>query len=163
MKKSTILILLCIGALIITPVNATILEDIWNKINPPHQNVVKIMNQPITQNTEDFNSFMERLHTLNTPTNIQLLNQEMADYNVNSIKIRMYKMPWDDCEYCGLSFYIVKDKGIVDFDDSWGYNNKDKEIALTYSQINRIYPYIESGRLDFFDRWQIYAIYKIGR
>lgn len=163
MKKRTILILLCIGVIIITPVNASILDDFWNKINPSHKTSTPVTTQLIIPIKNDFNSFMEKLHNLNTQTNIQLLNQEMSDYGINSIKIRMYKMPWGECKECGVNFYILKDKGIVDFYPDWGTNTKDIELTLTHSQVQRMIPYIESGDIDFFDRWQLYAIYKMGR
>lgn len=162
MRKRTILILLLIGGIIITPVNASVLDDFWNKLTTPSKTPTQIKNTPITQNSGDLNEFMGKLYNLNTKTNIHFLNQELNDYNVNSIKVRMYKAPWSKCKECKIDFFIVKNKGIVDFYDNWGTDPKDVEVSLTYSQINKIYEYVKDGKIDFFDRWQIYAIYKTG-
>lgn len=150
MKSRTLVIVLICMSLTVNPIQAGIFEDIFGRIVSQKTNTA--------MQTVTFDSFMENMYLLNTQKGIQNLNVEMNNYNIHALKVRLHKTPWftDDV------FYVVKGAGLLKNYDQFGQSNKDYVVDLTYNQVMKIYPYIYDGELDFFDRWQIYAIYKIG-
>lgn len=143
---------------------ASLFDDLRNILAPAQT-------PAISQPANDFNAFMARMYKLNTPEAIQSLNAEMEDYGVNNLKVTVSGIPG---EHSTKSLFVVKGLGILTeaqkqnaldnhiTSQIWGFSPKDKEVALTYSQMIRMYPYFEAGKLDFFDRWQLFAIYKMG-
>lgn len=166
-KKSlslAIILLLLTGS-----AQASIFTDIFNFISSPsHQQASPTLSsdnipmQPFqptgfsvpishvqSDNKDEIKPFSETLMSLNTNTNIQELNSVMDEYGVQAVKVRV-------SDY-NENFYVVKGQGIVQ-----DYPTNDREIVLTSKQITRISEYLYDGQLDFFDRWQIYAIIKMG-
>ncbi len=149
-----IILLLSIGS-----AQASIFSDIFNFIispsNPAPQQPTPTYPSQVSpvqiENKDDFKAFLDALTVLNTNANIQELNAVMGEYGVKTVKVRVsdYKE----------TFYVVYGQGIV---ADYPIPTYDREIVLTSSQIKRISEYLYDGKLDSFDRWMIYAIYKMG-
>lgn len=157
MKSRTVVIVLICMALTANPTQANIFDDIFGRIVSQKANTDTVyFANSIPSIT--FDSFMENMYLLNTPKGVQNLNIEMNNYNIHALKVRLHKTPW----YTDDTFYVVKDVGILRNYDQFGQSNADYFVDLTYNQVMKIYPYIYDGELDFFDRWMLYAIYKMG-
>lgn len=142
-----------IGLIILTlfpGAQASIFDDLRNILTP-------VQTPAITQQVNGFDAFLTQMYKLNTPEAIESLNAEMDDYGVSVLKVGVTKLPWNKCENCLNNFYVVRGVGVVS-----DYPTNDREVVLTYSQVMRMYPYFEDGKLDFFDRWQVFAIWKMG-
>lgn len=141
----SIIVILCMSSM----ASASILDDISGYL---------FVSTPIQKpDSEALRSqFYADLEALNTPKIISIFDKEMTDYGVNILKVRIYKTPWA-CEYCGENFYIVKGLGIVR-----DYPTNDREIVLTYDQVIRAIPFFDDEEIGFLERFQLYAIYKLG-
>jgi hypothetical protein len=126
---------------------ASIFDDLSHILMP-------VQTPAITQPVDGYTAFMGQMYKLNTPEAIQSLNAEMDVYGVRAIKITVSRIPR---EYTSKSFFVARDLGVIP-----KAQNYDREVALTYTQVMRMYPYFEDGKLDFFDRWQLFAIWKMG-
>lgn len=100
--------------------------------------------------------FYSNLLSLNTPIVVSNLNKEMDDYGVKVLKVRVYELPWQNSKYTGENFYVVRELGVVR-----DYPTNDKEVKLTYGQVNMMIPFFTDGKIDFLERFQTYAIYKM--
>jgi len=131
--------------------SASLFDDLIKMVQPVQIPIQK----NIIENQKE--QFYVKLLSLNSPTAISNLNKEMDDYNVKVLKVRIYKTPWNSCGYCGENFYIVRGTGVV-----LDYPTNDMEVVLTYNQINRMIPFFTDGKIDWFERFQLLAIYKVG-
>jgi len=130
---------------LVTSAQAGLFEDLKNILTP-------IQTPATAQPADGFNAFMTRMYTLNTPKAIQSLNAEMDDYSVRTIKVSISGIPGESGT---KRFFVARDLGVVT-----EAQNYDREVVLTYSQVMRMYPYFQDGKIDFFDRWQLYRIWK---
>ena len=123
------------------------------------EDLIKIM-QPVQTQIPAFvtnsqkEQFYDKITSFNTPITISNLNKEMDDYNVKVLKVRVRGLSWNNYEE---SFYVVRGIGIV-----LDYPTNDREVVLTYNQVNRMIPFFVDGKIDWFERFQLYAIYKVG-
>lgn len=148
--------LLLAGVLVVSPGAAGLFD--WLIIP---DNLLRQSSTPQPLKIDSYEALMQQLYKLNTPEAIKSLNAEMDDNHIDSFKVRVYGIP-GYCEYCGKNFYVVRNIGVVKKSPDWGYGQNVLHIDLTYSQVMQMYPYLQDGKVDFFDRWQLYAIYKIG-
>jgi hypothetical protein len=151
MKVKRVLLIILITILLLSPVQASLFDEIVQKILP--QKAITPSSPLISIYTETHDSFMEKLYKLNTPRAIENLNKEMDYYSLTALKVRMYEIPWQKSKYIGENFYVVKDIGVIE-----NYYTNDRELILTYSQIMKMYPYFEDGEITFIERLQIYGI-----
>lgn len=143
--------LLLVGVLVSSPGSASLLD--WFKMP---DSLVRQFSTPQSPTIDSYAALMQQLYLLNTPQAIKLLDVEMDEYKINSLKVRVNFIP-GYCDYCAKNFYVVRGRGVVA-----DYPTNNREVVLTYSQIMKMYPYFQDGNIDFFDRWQLYAIYKLG-
>ncbi len=155
-KRSVVLLVVLVMTTNI--VQASLFDDIMQKISPHKVSIIEISTS-ITHPDDEFKGFMDMMYLLNTPQALQNLNVEMDNYNTHSVKVWVTKNPW--CK-CNMPFYVIKNHGVASKYDQWGQDKTDKQVVLTYNQIMKMYPYFIDGKIDFFDRWQLYAIYKMG-
>lgn len=129
-------------AILVFPAQAG-LFDFWK----PKQ--VTSYSQPLRSQALSEIDFRLQLQALNTPQAIQTLNKVMDDYKTTVVKVRVYRLPWQTCEYCGINFYVVKGVGVVE-----NYQTNDKEVSVTYQQVQRLIPLIQDGKIDWFETLQ---------
>lgn len=130
--------------------SASVFSDLFSYANT----LTTVQTSSISEQQDDFYA---QLQSLNTQTAIDNIDAEMGDYNVNTVKVRVNNLPWENNDDISEQFYIVKGMGITDH-----ATNSDAEITLSYSQIQKIIPFLTDGKLSFLERFQIYAIYKVG-
>jgi len=153
-----IVIVLVVLAMSANVVNANIFDDVMQKILPQKTSIMSIT-IGVTQPEDSYSNFMGMMYLLNTPKSLHNLNKEMVNYNTNSLKVIVTKIPDSNIPY---TFYVVKNVGVMSNYNQWGQDRTDKQVVVTYQQAMKMYPYFTDGEIDFFERWQLYAIYKIG-
>jgi len=141
--------------------SAGIFDDIMQSIQKIVPQKTSIMRVTIstTQPEDAYSNFMDMMYLLNTPVALQNLNKEAVNYDTNSLKVIVTKIPNSNLQY---TFYVTKNMGVMSNYNQWGQDSTDKQIVLTYQQVMKMYPYFIDGKIDFLERWQLLAIYKIG-
>jgi len=153
-----IVIVLVVLAMSANVVNANIFDDVMQKILPQKTSIMEIT-IGTTQPENSYSNFMNIMYLLNTPKSLHNLNKEMVNYNTNSLKVIVTKIPDSNIPY---TFYVVKNMGVIGNYNQWGQDKTDKQVVITYQQAMKMYPYFTDGEIDFFERWMLYSIYKIG-
>lgn len=100
------------------------------------------------QSTDRWSPLSKDLISLNTPQNIETLSKSMAEYGVSSVRI--------DVTDIGKSFYVVKNKGVV----LTSTQNIDGYLRLTESQIRTVIGILDDGRINPFERFQLWLMFK---